>query len=138
MDVGDRRIGVAVSDALGLTAQPVTSLTRKSLAEDLDAIGRLVASCEAGEVVVGLPRDLRGTLGPQARKALAFAEALKIRLAVPVVTWDERFTTQEAERVLLEADLSRAKRRKVVDRVAAGLILQGYLASRARAPEEPR
>ena len=130
LDVGDRRIGVAVSDALGLSAQPSPTVTRRSLAEDVTAIERLVASCEAAEVVVGLPKTLNGTIGPQAQKVLAFADALKARLAVPVTTWDERFTTVEAERVLLEADMSRAKRKKVIDGLAAGLILQGYLESR--------
>ena len=130
LDVGDRRIGVAVSDALGLSAQPSPTVTRRSLAEDVTAIERLVVSCEAAEVVVGLPKTLNGTIGPQAQKVLAFADALKARLAVPVTTWDERFTTVEAERVLLEADMSRAKRKKVIDGLAAGLILQGYLESR--------
>lgn len=127
-----------MSDTLGFTAQPLTTVTRTRLAGDLEAISRLVATHEAAEVVVGLPRNLRGTLGPQAQKVLAFVEALKAWLSVPVVTWDERFTTQEAERVLLEADMSRAKRKLVVDRIAASLILQGYLASRAQTPEDPR
>lgn len=131
LDVGDRRIGVAVSDALGLSAQPSPTVTRRGLAEDVKAIEQVVVASEAVEVVVGLPMMLNGTLGPQAKKVLAFAEALKARLSIPVTTWDERFTTCEAERVLLEADMSRAKRKTVVDRVAAVLILQGYLASRS-------
>lgn len=128
LDVGEKTIGVAVSDPLGWTAQGVTTIRRRgSLEEDLEAILRLVQEYHVERVVVGLPRNMNGSLGPQAKKVLDFMQALEERLKLPVVPWDERLTTSAAERVLIAADLSRRRRKGVVDRLAAVLILQSYL-----------
>src|SRR5438477_1923659 len=129
LDVGDRRIGVAISDEQGWTAQGVTVVHRTRLDADLAALGAVFAPYAPTTIVIGLPKNMNGTIGPQAEKALAFARDVEEALAVPIVMWDERLSTVGAERVLLEADLSRAKRRKVIDKVAAMFILQGYLDS---------
>jgi putative Holliday junction resolvase len=127
VDLGSRRMGVAVSDGLGLTAQPHATLARHGGRRDLEAIARVVRELDAERVVLGLPLSPEGEVGRAARAAQAFAERLRAVLTVPVDLVDESFTTVEAEAVLLEADLSRARRREVVDRVAAALILQRWL-----------
>jgi putative Holliday junction resolvase len=127
LDVGDRRIGVAVSDEQGWTAQGIEVVHRTKLAADLDALRAAFAPYAPTTIVIGLPKNMNGTLGPQAEKVLAFAQEVEQGLAVPIVMWDERLSTVGAERVLLEADMSRAKRRKVIDKLAAVFILQGYL-----------
>jgi putative pre-16S rRNA nuclease len=127
LDVGDRRIGVALSDETETLASGLSTLERVGPRKDLRAIRRLVEAHGAGEIVVGLPRTLAGEVGPQARKVLEFAEALRPVARVPVVPWDERLSTVMAERALIAADVSREGRRKVVDKVAAVLILQSYL-----------
>lgn len=126
IDIGERRIGVAVSDPLGLTAQAVEVIDRLAV-EPLGRLKELAGRYQAEQVVFGLPRRTDGTLGGAAEKAAAFAREVGAILALPVVPWDERFTTREAERVLISADVRRAKRRQVVDKLAAVLILQGYL-----------
>lgn len=130
LDVGDRRIGIAVSDELGLTAQGVTTLHRKSWAADLAEISRLVEAWNAEAVVVGLPLTLEGTVGPRTQAVQAFIKRLESAVGAPILTWDERFSTVAAERVLLEADLSRARRKQVIDKTAAVVILQHYLDAR--------
>jgi putative Holliday junction resolvase len=130
LDVGDRRIGIAVSDELGLTAQGVTTLHRKSWAADLAAIARQVQAWHVEEVVVGLPLTLDGTDGPRAQAVRAFIKRLETVVSVPIVTWDERFSTATAERVLIDADLSRARRKQVIDKAAAVVILQHFLDAR--------
>lgn len=137
MDFGSKVIGVAISDELTITAQPLTSIRRISLEKDLSSILEIVAGYQVEEVVVGLPINMNGTKGESARKAEAFIEKLQGRLSSKIIPWDERMTTMAAERVLLEGDVSRRKRRKVIDRVAAALILQGYLDSRSRKNENP-
>jgi putative Holliday junction resolvase len=138
IDLGSRRIGVAVSDGLGLTAQPHTTIARHGGQRDLDAIAAVVNQHQAGLVVLGLPLDPEGNEGEAARKARAFAERLRGALAVPVEMIDESFSTVEAEAVLLEADLSRAKRKLVIDRLAAAVILQRWLdQQRASLPGDP-
>jgi putative Holliday junction resolvase len=134
IDLGSRRIGVAVSDGLGLTAQPHATIARHGGVRDLQAIAAVVAQHQAGLVVLGLPLDPEGNEGTAARSARAFAERLRGALPVPVEFIDESFSTVEAEAVLLEADLSRARRKQVIDRVAAAVILQRWLdQQRARA-----
>ena len=134
LDVGDRTIGVAVSDEMETVAQGVEVLRRTSSPRDVRAVVELVGRYGVGRIVVGLPRSMNGGVGPQAQKVMAFAQELQRAVHVPVDLWDERLTSRMAERAMLEADLSRAKRRRLVDRVAAALILQGYLdARRARA-----
>lgn len=135
VDLGERRIGVAVSDSLGLTAQGLTVLTRQSPPEDLEALTALAKTHEAERIVVGLPLLMDGTRGPAARRAEAFAQALTRRTGLPVELIDERFTTAQSQRVLLEADVSRRKRKQVVDQLAAQLILQQYLEARRPSPE---
>lgn len=127
IDLGSRRIGVAVTDGLGLTAQPHATIPRRGGVRDLDAIRDLVRELEAERVVLGLPLSPEGEVGRAAKSAEAFAERLRAVLEVPVELIDESFSTVEAEEVLLQADLSRARRRKVVDRLAAAVILRRWL-----------
>jgi putative Holliday junction resolvase len=129
LDIGARRVGVAVSDPLGWTAQGLPTLARESDAQLIGALRGLVRELGVERVVIGLPKNMNGSLGPQARKALAFADALRAALALPVETWDERLTTVAARRSMAEGGLARRKRRGAVDRVAAQLILQGFLDS---------
>lgn len=129
LDIGDKRIGVAVSDALGLTSQGLTTLERTGTEQDLRRVAELAGEWETVKFVVGLPRNMNGTYGPQAEKVREFMARLTALIPLEVVYWDERLTTVAAQRTLLEGDLSRKKRRKVVDKIAAVLILQGYLDS---------
>lgn len=133
-DVGDKRIGIAVSSPFGATAQPLATLSRTAFKADCEKIWGLLAEYSAGKIVIGLPLDLEGKEGPQAKKVRFFAEGLQKFLhekntEAEVKFWDESLSSQEAESLLLEADLSRKKRRKVIDKVAAALILQSYLDS---------
>jgi len=132
LDIGSKRIGVAVSDELGYTAQPVETIQSKGMEADLDRIATLVRQFNAEEIVVGLPLNMNGTEGPEAKKVRMLIEKIAAKIDIPVREWDERLSTVAAERTLLEADMSRSKRRKVIDRIAAVLILQGYLDSRSR------
>jgi putative Holliday junction resolvase len=127
LDVGTHTIGVAISDELGITAQGLKTLRRKSMEEDFKEIATIIGQFEIENIVVGLPKNMNGTLGKQAEIVLKWIKILIDKIPVPVVTWDERLSTVEATKVLLEADLSRRKRKKVIDKVAAVLILQGYL-----------
>jgi putative Holliday junction resolvase len=129
LDVGDRRIGVAVSDELGLTAQPVLTLTRKNRRQDLGSLARLVRKYGCSRVVVGNPLYLSGDISPQALKAQAFAQALQLETNVELTLWDERLSTTEAHRHLDAAGRT-GNRRGVIDQVAAVLILQSFLDSR--------
>lgn len=131
MDIGESRIGVAVSDELGLTAQPVGVIQRKCLAADVEAVRRLAESWGADAVVYGLPLKMDGSLGPQAVEAGRFAEALAAATGLEVYPMDERLTTKEAERLLISGDVSRSKRKRVVDKLAAALILQSFLDRRS-------
>jgi putative holliday junction resolvase len=137
LDLGERTVGIAVSDELGIVASPRETLRRDGT--ELERLREMVESEGIGEVVVGLPVSLNGTLGPAAQKALQFTEQLRARLTIPVVTWDERLTTAEAEKMLIAAETRRAKRRKVIDQIAATLILQSYMRSKSLRPlsEEP-
>lgn len=127
LDIGSHTIGVAVSDELGITAQGLKTLRRKSMEGDLKEIVTLVHQFEVNKIVVGLPKNMNGTLGKQAEIVLQWAKTLNEKIQVPIVTWDERLSTVGASKVLLEADLSRRKRKKVIDKLAAVLILQGFL-----------
>jgi putative Holliday junction resolvase len=129
LDVGEKTVGVATSDELGITASPRETLRRDGT--ELERIVRLVETEGVGEVVVGLPVSLNGTLGPSAQRVLEFVEQLKPLLRVPVVTWDERLTTAEAEKMLIAAETRRSKRRQVIDQIAATLILQNYMRSKS-------
>ena len=127
LDMGSHTIGVAVSDELGITAQGLKTLKRKSMEEDLKEIEMIVRQFEIGEIVVGLPKIMDGTIGKQAEIVLNWVKILMDRINISVVSWDERLSTVGASKVLLEADLSRKKRKMVIDKLAAVLILQGYL-----------
>lgn len=137
LDVGTKTIGVAVSDPLGLTAQSVGTIRRRGLHEDLKAISGLVKKYRVQRIVVGLPLHMDGKLGEQGKEVVFFGKKIEEYLGVPVSFWDERLSTVAAERILLEGDLSRSKRKKVIDKVAACLILEGYL-RREKSSEEGR
>ncbi len=128
VDLGDKRIGIAISDPLGWTAQGVEVIRRDgNQGREMSRIKELAASYDVERVVVGLPRNMNGTLGERGEKSKVFAEKVGSLLSLPVDLWDERLSTVAAEKALLEADTSRAKRKKVIDKVAAAIILQGYL-----------
>lgn len=127
LDVGDVRIGLALSDALKITAQGLETLTRTELDKDIKHIVDVIEKNEVSELVVGLPRNMNGTIGPQGEKVKQFVEEfLKIK-DIKINYSDERLTTVIAERTLIEGDVSRKKRKKVVDKLAATIILQSYL-----------
>lgn len=137
LDIGSRRIGVAVSDELGLTAQPVLTLERRrggsSIArEDLRSLARLARRYGVAAIVVGNPVHLSGDQSPQAARVEAFAAELGALTGLPIHMWDERLTSREAHRILYEAGHARQEHRKVVDQVAATLILQSFLDERQR------
>jgi putative holliday junction resolvase len=127
LDLGSNTIGVAVSDELGITAQGIKTIRRRSKEEDFRAISELIAQFEIEKVVVGLPKNMDGTFGKQAEKVFHWTKLFREKFHLPIVVWDERLSTVGASRILLEADLSREKRKKVIDKLAAVLILQGYL-----------
>ena len=130
LDVGARRIGVAISDPLGITAQGLETLYRKNKNYDLAYLHRLIRDYQVKEIVVGLPLRMSGAEGIQAEKIQAFADDLRKRFKLPVHLWDERLTSAEANRLLRETELSIEKRGQAVDRMAAILILQGWMESR--------
>jgi putative Holliday junction resolvase len=134
LDVGEKRIGVALSDETATLASPLTTLTRGGVRKDTAAAVELARRHEVVAVVVGLPLNMDGTRGPQAEKVLAFVEALRRRLHVPVLPRDERLTTVEAEGRLREAGLHWRERKRVIDQTAAVVILQEYLDQRASVP----
>ena len=136
LDFGGRRIGIAGSDALGVTAQVVTVIERTSLAEDVARIGEIAKRRGAVKIVLGLPLNMDGSMSQQGRRVRRFANRLRRELEVEVDLWDERLSTVEAERVLIEADESRAARKAVRDGVAAAVILQGYLDAQRRSETE--
>ena len=130
LDMGTKRIGIAVSDELELTAQGVDVLTRAGRSKDFARMREIIENYSPYLLIVGMPLNMDGTSGESARQALAFADSLKDKFGIPVETWDERLTTVSSERILLEADISRQKRKKVIDKVAAILILQSFMDSR--------
>ena len=132
IDLGEKNVGVAVSDELGFTAQGLTCLKRIGDAKLLDDLCRLAREKGVKRVVLGLPRNMSGEIGPKAREAMEFAEKLRKSSGLDVSLWDERLTTVQAERSMLEGDLSRKKRKKRRDIIAAQLILQSFLESQQR------
>ncbi|WLD92190.1 Holliday junction resolvase RuvX [Alkalihalobacillus sp. AL-G] len=132
LDVGTKTIGIAVSDGLGWTAQGLETYKRKgNLSDDLSYIRDLVTKNDITKIVVGFPKNMNGTVGPSGEMCQEFAGSIEETLNVPTVLWDERLTTAAAQRMLIEADVSRKKRKGVIDKMAAVLILQGYLDSPA-------
>lgn len=127
LDVGEKTIGIAVSDELGWTAQGIETLKRKSLNEDISHLEKRIQEYNVTKIVVGLPKNMDGSIGPRGEQCRAFAEKLKKRLSLPVDLWDERLTTVAAEKMLIAADMSRKKRKQVIDKMAAVMILQSYM-----------
>lgn len=131
LDIGSKRIGVAISDPLGITAQGLATLAagdRNKLTGDLDEI---IKANDVAKIVIGLPLNMNGTRGPQAENAVKFRDTIKDKFGIPVMLWDERLTTAEVERVMIEADVSRKKRKKKIDTLAAQAMLQSYLDAKA-------
>jgi putative Holliday junction resolvase len=132
LDYGDRRIGVALSDEFGWTAQGYEVIERRKPEDDMARIRQIAVTQEVTGIVVGLPKNMNGTVGPRGEICIAFADSVRDILQLPVHLWDERLTTVSAERTLLEADVSRKKRKQVIDKMAAALILQGFLDSKSK------
>lgn len=131
LDVGSKTVGVALSDAFGWTAQGLETIKINEEKQDFGflQLGQIIKEHEVSKIVVGLPKNMNGTIGPRGEASQFFASELERLYGLPVILWDERLTTMAAERVLLEADVSRQKRKKVIDKMAAVMILQGYLDS---------
>ena len=127
VDVGSRTIGIACSDALLMTAQGIETIRRTSLEKDFNRLQELISEYEVHELVVGMPKNMNGTKGERAEKTEEFVEKMKEVIDLPVTYWDERLSTVMAERQLIAADVSRKKRKSVIDKMAAVVILQGYL-----------
>lgn len=131
LDIGNKTVGVAVSDPLGYTAQGITTIHRKNIKQDMNSILELCNEYNADRILAGFPKNMNGTVGPQAEKVIAFCDHLKKVSELPIEFWDERLTTVCANRAMLEGDLSRKKRKQIVDKLAAVFILQSYLDSPA-------
>ena len=132
LDYGSKTVGVDVSDPLGLTAQKVETICRKQenkLRRTLARIEELIAEYEVEKIVLGFPKNMNNTVGERAEKAIEFGERLKKRTGLEVIMWDERLTTVASEKVLMESGVRRENRKKVIDQIAASMILQGYLDS---------
>ena len=131
LDVGSKTVGIALSDELGWTAQGLKTLKINEERNEFgcEEIGQLIKEYQGEKVVIGLPKNMNGTIGPRAEASMQYAAEIEKQYAVQTILWDERLTTMAAERVLLEADVSRKIRKKVIDKMAAVMILQGYLDS---------
>jgi len=127
LDIGEKRIGVALSDPSGILASPLTRVHASDTGDAIEAIAQLVRQYEVGLVIAGLPYSMDGSLGQQAERVQDFLQKLSQHLEIPIETWDERLSTVAAERMMIEAGVGRERRRKQVDAAAAALILQGYL-----------
>jgi putative Holliday junction resolvase len=132
LDVGHKTIGVALSDPLGWTAQALEVIQRKGWTHDFARLGEIAKQHQVERWVVGMPRNMNGSYGPQSEMVREFMVQLEASLGLPVTDWDERLSTMAAERTLVEADVRRSKRRGVIDKLAAAVILQGYLDANAR------
>ena len=127
LDLGQKTIGVAISDPLGFTAQGITTIHRKSKAADIEELKKICKEYGVEKIVIGLPKNMDNSIGFAGEKILEFSEIIKEQVLDNIEMWDERLTTVAAHRAMLEADLSRGKRKKIVDKIAAIYILQGYL-----------
>jgi putative Holliday junction resolvase len=130
LDYGSKRIGVAVCDELGITAQGLATITRKNRRQFLDEIAGFIRTYNVEKIVIGYPIKLDGTEGIECERISKFAHFLESTFSIPVIKWDETLSTKEAEEILIRANMRREKRKTVVDKLAATLILQGYLDSR--------
>jgi putative holliday junction resolvase len=131
LDLGSKTLGVAVSDELGWTAQGIETIKINEESRDyqLGRLAEIIEQHNVEKIVLGMPKNMNGTLGPRAEASQKFADILTKKFSLPVVLWDERLTTMAAERMLISADVSRKKRKLVIDKMAAVMILQGYLDS---------
>lgn len=127
LDIGDKTIGVAVSDLMGMTAQGIKTIKRTSKKNDIEEIKQIIKEKQVNLIVSGIPKNMNGTVGPQGEKVQKFCELIKEETGLEIEFWDERLTTVAAEKTLITADVSRKKRKNVIDMMAAVLILQGYL-----------
>lgn len=127
LDVGDKRIGMAISDDLRLTAQNKGVIQRRNLNSDLSEILNIIKTFHVEELVIGIPLNMNGSLGTQAKKVFDFIDKLKSKTDIPIYHWDERLSSSAVEKVLIEANVRRKKRKRVIDTMAAQYILQGYL-----------
>lgn len=127
LDIGEKRIGVSISDGLGIAAHGLTTIERLNAESTIAKIASLVEEEEVSEIVLGLPKNMDGSIGKMAEKVISFKDVLKNHINVPITLWDERLTTKYAEGLLIEADMSRKKRKAKIDRLAAVVILQDYL-----------
>jgi len=130
LDVGDKRIGVAISDELEISAHALTTITRNDLKKEIRAIQELISEYNVEEIVVGMPVMMNGSVGIQAEKVGRFVDELKKDFRIPIKLFDERLSTRLIEKTLIAADMSREKRKKVIDKLSAVIILQDYLSSR--------
>lgn len=129
LDIGDKTIGVALSDPLGITAQGITTIKRKNTEKDIAELKSICEKYNVELIISGLPKNMNGTLGHQSEKVINFCKVIEKYINLPIKMWDERLTTVAANRAMIEGNLSRAKRKKIVDKMAAIYILQGYLDS---------
>lgn len=127
LDLGQKTIGVAISDPLGFTAQGLTTIRRNNKGKDIEDLKKICDDYSVETIVIGMPKNMNGTIGPSGEIAMEFGKIVEEELKVKVEFWDERLTTVAAHKAMLEADLSRNKRKKIVDKVASTYILQGYL-----------
>ena len=130
LDVGTKTIGVAVSDELGITANGITTIQRKGLKSDLDELSFIIEEYKPSEIVVGVPYLMDGSVNERGDQILKFSDKIAEAFSLPVVHWDESFSTVHAEKKLIESNMSRKKRKKVIDKIAAVFILQEYLESK--------
>lgn len=127
LDVGQKTIGVALSDPLGFTAQGITTIRREKKSKDIEEIKKICDEYKVETIVIGLPKNMNNSIGFAGEKIMEFSQLIKEEIDIKIEFWDERLTTVAAHRAMLEADLSRGKRKKIVDKIAATYILQGYL-----------
>lgn len=127
IDIGDKTIGVAVSDPMGWTAQGIKTIRRKSINSDIKELNDIINEYKIEKIVAGLPKNMNNTIGPRSEKVMEFCRIIEENIGIEIIFQDERLTTVAAERILIDADVSRKKRKKVIDTIAATYILQGYL-----------
>ena len=127
LDIGSKTIGVAISDPLGWTAQGITTIRREKKEKDLEEIKRICKEYSVESIVIGLPKNMNGSIGESGERVIEFSERIKEATGLKIELWDERLTTVAAHKAMIEGDLSRNKRKKIVDKIAAIYILQGYL-----------
>lgn len=131
LDVGDKTIGVALSDPLFISAQPLETIKRSKASKDIDRIIEIIAQYEVTSIVVGLPKNMNNTIGPQSMKVISFVDLMKKRIDKEIVYQDERMTTLQSEKVLIDMKVRRENRKKYIDKIAAAFILQTYLDRRS-------